>query len=303
MRFKNTKLEFPEDYFEPETRDGYEITTEVKKIWAIELDLYKELERVCQKNNLRLFATGGTLLGAVRHHDYIPWDDDMDLAMPREDYDKLVAIADKEFEHPYFFQTIYNDDHYLRGHAQFRNSMTTGALPIDKGMPYNKGIFIDVFPLDHLPDRPIQVKILRIRALFWWALLLLSYYNPTIMDHRPYAKYLCAIMKPFYKLVDYRKVYRRYEKICMSYNNKRTRKKSYFCGFQVSNLDLFDLDTYYSGKKMKFGFTDIMVPDGYKKILRAIYGPDYMTPMQSFANMHGDTILDPEKSYKEYDNI
>ena len=93
--------------FEEETRQNYLISKEMKQVWACELDLLKKLLQVCEKYNLKCWADAGTLIGAIRDHGFIPWDDDIDVAMLREDYDKLVSIADKEFAHPYFFQTIY----------------------------------------------------------------------------------------------------------------------------------------------------------------------------------------------------
>ena len=79
---------------EKETRRGYVISAEMKKVWAVEIELLKKLLNVCENNHLRVWAEGGTLLGAVREKGYIPWDDDIDMAMPRKDYDILRNIAD-----------------------------------------------------------------------------------------------------------------------------------------------------------------------------------------------------------------
>ena len=133
-----------------ELKDGFLITKERKEIWQVELDLLNKLYEVCKKNNIKFYADAGTLLGAVRHKGFIPWDDDMDVAMFREDYEKLIGIAKKgEFEEPYFLQSAYTEKGYARGHAQLRNSNTTAIIKSEKDIcKFNQGIFIDIFVLD-----------------------------------------------------------------------------------------------------------------------------------------------------------
>ena len=87
-----------DDFLREEIICGYKVSTKMKKIWAVQLDLVLQLKRVCEKYNLRYFMYAGTLIGAVRHQGYIPWDDDLDIIMPRADYDKLKAVAETEFQ-------------------------------------------------------------------------------------------------------------------------------------------------------------------------------------------------------------
>ena len=90
------KLKLPEGFLEPEERCGYQVTTKLKKIWAVELDLLDQFQKVCAKHNIKYQVFAGTLLGAVRHKGFIPWDDDIDVCMPREDYDKILPLL-KDF--------------------------------------------------------------------------------------------------------------------------------------------------------------------------------------------------------------
>ena len=135
------------EFLEKEIRSGFVVESEKKKIWAIEIDLLLKFSEVCRRHNLHWFLMFGSLLGAVRHQGFIPWDDDLDVAMPRSDYEKFLSL-NSEFTFPYFLQTPYTDEGYFYSFAKIRNSNTSmiAAKFINQG--HNQGIAIDVFPLD-----------------------------------------------------------------------------------------------------------------------------------------------------------
>ena len=156
MNVMEIQLKLPNGYLEPEFREGFFVDAKRKKIWAVELDLLSQFTRVCEKYNLSYYLDGGTLLGAVRHKGFIPWDDDVDVIMPREDYDKLFEVAEIEFKEPYFFQTPLTETNFFRGHAKLRNSSTTGYILDDRKKKINNGIWLDIFPLDGVADLALQ---------------------------------------------------------------------------------------------------------------------------------------------------
>ena len=148
--------EFPEKFFTEEER-SIVISEDRKRLWAVQLDLLIEFDRVCQENGIKYSLDAGTLLGAIRHKGFIPWDDDVDVVMLREEYEKLDKIASEKFSEPYFWQTFLTDPDHGRGFARLRNSSTTYILHSEwdgekSFFSHNQGVFIDIFVCDKVPD-------------------------------------------------------------------------------------------------------------------------------------------------------
>lgn len=300
------KIQLPANYLDEEVRDGYTVKNDVKKLWAILLDLLNEFMDVCNRNNIRYFACGGTILGAARHKGMIPWDDDIDVMMFREDYEKLCAIADREFKHPYFFQTEHTDHESIRGHAQLRNSLTTGILRDECGLfSFNQGLFLDIFPLDNVPDesnlryeyicntKKYKTKLREIRRYhhppFYhkWSNVFKSVYM-YITDNLHYYGFL--------KQEDLYEAYCSFETYMQKYNSDDC------CDVILSPLSnsrylwpkkLFDGEPIY----LPFEMFNIPVPSGYLEMLKITYGQ-----WQKFVigtSVHGNIIIDPENPFNE----
>ncbi len=299
-------ITIPEGYLEPEVRWGFEVTTRRKEIWCVEMDLLMELDRVCKKHGLTYYADSGTLLGAIRHKGFIPWDDDLDVAMMREDYEKLCEIAPSEFTHPYFFQTEYTDPGTLRGHAQLRNSETTAILKneIHGAYAYNQGIFIDIFPLDNCVEDDERLDKQMEDAA---RAMDLCYQAANVTDRssgRPEGGDLkrritrgfmhAMLAGPLKPLMDRHFLFRRYEKVLTRYNKEET---PYVMNFRYRKRRRSK--TFYEGTvEVPFEFVTIPVMTGYEGQLTLQFG-DYMKPVQA-GNDHGDVIFRTDVSYKKY---
>lgn len=153
--------------FDEEEIDGYVVSSKVKKVWAVELNMLKIFDVLCRKHGLQYYACYGTLLGAVRHKGFIPWDDDIDVFMMRDDYMKLLQIAPNEISEPYFFQNVYTDS-MVWGFSKIRDSRTTAIEFPDMNESFHQGLFIDIFPIDSTDDgTPRMQMITRMKHNIW----------------------------------------------------------------------------------------------------------------------------------------
>ncbi len=282
-------------FLQEEERCGFTVSADMKRVWAVQLDLLERFQEVCRRHGLRYYASGGTLLGAVRHQGYIPWDDDIDLMMAREDYEKLLAVADGEFAAPYFFQTAWNDRGYSRGHAQLRNSNTTGILLTEKGkFSFNQGIFIDIFPVDAVPDDPRERAAQSRRIRFWDGMLKLTARYPA-NPHKTVGKNLLHTVA---SLIPYRRIYRQLEKACTRYNGQGMQKVGYISFRAGDERLMFPASVLDGVEAVPFEHLTIDIPVGYDTLLSNQYG-DYRT-MKQENSYHGGVLFDTERCYLDY---
>lgn len=278
---------------EPEIRKGYYISADMKKVWAVEIDMLNKLLEVCKKYNLRIWAEGGTLLGAVREHGYIPWDDDIDMCMPRDDYDKLQSIAGEEFKSPFFFQTGYTD-YFPSGMAKLRKDGTAAIERKNVFSRLHQGIFIDIFPLDAVPKESVEMtlfidEIANIRRNLY------LYCKNHIYSLTNW-KYNLMIFKNSYHIwrKGFYNAYKDFEKYVVQYNHNESYDVSLISwGFHeryVRNRGWYN-ETIW----MPFEQGIIPIPIGYHEILTKQFG-DYMRPQQ-IPSVHKFEFLSPDISF------
>lgn len=146
---------------------------QLKRLHEIQMDMLLEVRRICTKHNIKYSLIGGTLLGAVRHKGFIPWDDDADVGMLREDYERFRITCESELdEEKYYFQDDRNIEGYRWGYGKLRRKNTLFLRENQKHLNFGQEIFIDIFPLDYAPDNMLlrYVHMFRcfcVRKILW----------------------------------------------------------------------------------------------------------------------------------------
>lgn len=296
------KIELPEGFLEEEVRCGYTVSAEMKKLWAVELDLLAEFDRVCKKHGITYFVDGGTLLGTIRHQGFIPWDDDVDLVMLREEYEKLLKIVDQEFQHPYFFQTTESDPGLIMGGSRLRNSETTLVSDFKNKRPYkNKGIFIDIYVLDKVPDSKRKIKgIRRVLKMYWRILRYAAYYESYFCSGKKTSAWqkivgkISLMLKSVFGITGLCKGYEAY---CAHWNHTDTD----LIASLKSNRGYVILrkEWYSEIHSAQFESLEVPIPNGYKEFLVEMYGEDYHV-LKRQPSTHRPLAFDAETPYREY---
>ena len=290
-------INLPDGFLDPEEKWGHMISSEKKKVWAVELDLLNEFIRVCEEHNLSYYLGYGSLLGAIRHQGFIPWDDDIDVLMFREDFEKLCKVAPTAFKHPYFFQTPISEkgNNFFRTHPQLRNSLTTGAIKEDINKNINRGIFLDIFILDNIPFEKIEEHRRELNKLRGIGRFITS---PLSLD--------CSLSRKIKRSVKYILynmlggpiwAYKRFHKVASKYNNVECDLVA-FNGILYEDGSIWPKTYWEETVIVDFEFLKVRVPKEYDKILTIRYG-NYMTPDKVNFQYHGQLLLNPEKPYRE----
>ena len=293
------EIKLPEHFLEKEVRCGYEVSEKQKKIWAVELDLLKHLLDACKKHNINVQVYIGTLLGAVRHKGMIPWDDDIDVAMDRENFKKFCDIAPQEFNEPYFFQTALSDRKFFLGFGRLRNSLTTGVVTGNESCDYNNGIYIDVYVLDGLSYSKILNKTQLL--LLHIVVKCCTTYGRVARKNNSLKEIVFRCLRPLIRLFPFEWWYWLYTLMLSLWTNRTDRlalqthfKLRYkYCILKSELADTIELP---------FENMMVPVPRAYDTVLTRIYG-DYMSfpPPEQRGKWHeGQIHFEPDIPYKDY---
>ena len=290
-------------FLEPETRVGYFVDAKMKAVWKELLDITEEVVRICDENDLNYTLAGGTLLGAVRHKGFIPWDDDIDLDMPREDYDKLLKILGNPknkngLRKPYVLQTFMTDAGRISTFAQIRNPQTTA---IDRGWTrdfscFNMGIGVDIFPIDGVPEGRWNNFVTRTTfriaqgfmgksskprghvGWFGWVKYMFSHFIVTALGRRR----IWRIREWAFARNDWRKC----------------RECGEFAFKMDTTTERWMPKIFDSSLIVPFEYLNLKIPVGYEEYLSNMFGPDWRIPKQ-INGCHNPLVVDAHRPYKE----
>ena len=131
----------------------------MNQVHKVQLEMALEVKRICQKHDINYFIIAGTLLGAVRHSGFIPWDDDLDIGMLRDEYEKFINVAKAELREEYFLQTWNTDSSFALPIAKVRKKGTKFIEKNSSKANLHNGIYIDIFPFDNVPNSTSNQKV------------------------------------------------------------------------------------------------------------------------------------------------
>lgn len=172
-------MEFAKEFFQKEIREGFEVPEMMKRAWAAEMEILKIVADICEKHGLQYFTDGGILLGVVRHKGFIPWDDDIDICLKREEYNHLIKVLPEQLPYGFSMAGMYAKEerlqqaacvHHIRVIADEEMWNFNDYMRYFHGFPYQR-VGIDTFPLDYIPKDPelanIQKTCLKKELLFY----------------------------------------------------------------------------------------------------------------------------------------
>ena len=271
---------------------------DLRKLQLIELDILKVFIAICEKHGFRYYLMAGTLLGAVRHEGFIPWDDDIDVGMPRPDYEKFIRIAEDELNEPYQLHTILNGKGSY-GYYYARVENTEVLLQKDATIQKTKiPAWIDVFPLDGVPNDDKEADRWIQKCNFRKKVFALSQASRTAATDT-YKKTKGGIKSAFRRvfltlkldrLISTKWAWKKLDRTIRSYDYEKCDRIMNVCGIR-GRKTIFAKEKYGDGRKYKFEDIYVNGPAEYDFILTQLFG-DYMTPPEkNNRDQHHITIL------------
>lgn len=258
---------------------------DLKHLQELELKILKEVASICEAHDLTYYAYAGTALGAIRHEGFIPWDNDMDIAMFRDDYEKLLKIMETELSDEYYLIHFCNHEDCFFPIARVYLKGTKFQHRKPWNVSYDDGIKIDIFPLDNIHKSKIKRIIYYTKLDFYNQLLMNSLFE--INSPNKFVSFAHSLMHHILKIIPIKTIKKRYIKCQTKYNKEKTDYTTVF----DFKYNYFYKEDFESPEKVKFEDFEIIIFNGYDRVLTQIYG-DYMTLPPEGERYNDDYIFD-----------
>ncbi len=252
-----------------------EYTEILTKLHNCHLIIAKEINRICEKHNINYYIIAGTLLGAVRHKGAIPWDDDMDIGMLREDYEKFLKVAKNELPGTMFVEDFSTDKNYA---LPFAKIMLKDTVMVEKATAQNnakKCIYVDVFPFDNAPNKENLRKLQDIKTYFLKRLLLAKQGYKVYGENDFVKKTVYSLLKFVSTFFKRERIYNSLLKVMKKYNGIKTEKIVNVGGAYGYKKEMLNSEWFETSARLKFEDIYLSAPGEYIKYLEYFYG-DYM---------------------------
>lgn len=252
----------------------------LKKVQQYEMSILKDFISVCEEYNLTYFALAGTGIGALRHKGFIPWDDDIDVGLPRKDYEKLLEVFEEKYSDKY---TIGNAEHMKNYPLMTTRIMIKGTKFVEESLKNIKcelGIFLDVYAFDNVSDNEKEFKKQARDAWFWSKILILRHIAFPVLPFKgvkgKLAHAVCAVAHGVLVLfhISPRWIYNRCKKASCKYNNIETNRMAYFCDTSPY-INMVSRDKSFPLIALDFEDIKLNFQKDLDEMLTFVYG-DYM---------------------------
>ncbi|MGN1187356.1 MAG: phosphorylcholine transferase LicD [Lachnospiraceae bacterium] len=255
---------------------------QLKHLQKLEMEILGDFKRICDENNLTYFGYAGTGIGALRHKGYIPWDDDIDISMPRKDYERFMELVTEQMGDKYEVLNTETDINYPLATTRLVLKGTRFREYSMKDVDCNWGIFLDLYALDNAADGWFAYQRQMWSAWFWGKLLILrSIPRPYLYVHGITAKLVTAACVAVHHIMKWMGIskewlYRKRESANRRYENVETKRIAYFCD-PLPYTNTFSVDDIYPLRELPFEDGTLPFPNHLEQLLTKMYG-DYMTP-------------------------
>lgn len=266
---------------------------QLKQVHKIQLEIALEVKRICHKYNIKYSLIAGTLLGAVRHEGFIPWDDDLDMGMLRADYERFIEKAKDELSDDYFLQTWETDQAFGLPFAKIRKN---GTIFLEKSVSktnQHSGIYLDIFPFDQVPTTPMAKQAHNIKT-YILKRVLMSKLGYEVWDHDSrFKKATYQLVNLLFKPVSLEKTKDLLEKEMIQYNHQDSNHVVAIGGSYGYKKETIKKSWLGHLQTIEFEKEQFTVPVDHKKYLKNLYD-DYMTlpPKNKRYNRHGIIEID-----------